>query len=63
MAIVRSGRRTFGETFDRDRLDNLTLGLDRHACRNLHRLPLAITRLRRLSPGHRRGSSATTTRC
>jgi amidase len=48
MAIVRSGRRMFGETFDRARLDNLTLGLDRHASRNLHRLPVAITRLSRM---------------
>jgi amidase len=48
MAMVRGGRRAFGDTFDRTRLDNLTLGLDRHAGRNLHRLPLAIVRLRRL---------------
>ena len=48
MALVRTGKRTFGPSFDRERLDNLTLGLDRHATRNLHRLPLAITRLRRL---------------
>jgi amidase len=45
---VRAGRRLFGNTFDRTRLDALTLGLDRHTTRNLHRLPLAITRLRRL---------------
>ncbi|MFN8032099.1 MAG: amidase [Mycobacterium sp.] len=45
MAVVRSGHRMFNETFDRTRLDNLTLGLNRHATRNLHRLPLAITRL------------------
>ncbi|MFV0494653.1 amidase [Mycobacterium sp.] len=45
------GRRTFGDTFDRTRLDALTLGLAAHARRNLHRLPLAITRLRRV---HRR---------
>jgi amidase len=32
--------------FDRSRLDNLTLGLDRFARRNLHRLPLALIRLR-----------------
>jgi amidase len=32
--------------FDRTRLDNLTLGLDRLARRNLHRLPLAVIRLR-----------------
>lgn len=48
MALVRTGKRTFGPSFDRERLDNLTLGLDRHATRNLHRLPLAITRLSRL---------------
>ena len=48
MALVRTGRRTFGSSFDRGRLDNLTLGLDRHARRNLHRLPSAIARLRRL---------------
>jgi amidase len=48
MAMVRAGQRTFGTSFDRGRLDNLTLGLDRHASRNLHRLPSAIIRLRRL---------------
>jgi amidase len=46
-ALVRGGRRTFGPSFDRTRLDNLTLGLDRHAARNLHRLPVAIARLSR----------------
>jgi len=35
----------FGPTFDRTKLDNLTLGLDRDAGRNLHKLPLAISRL------------------
>lgn len=48
MTQVRAGRRLFGDTFDRTRLDALTLGLDRHAGRNLPRLPLAIVRLRRL---------------
>ncbi len=48
MAMVRGGRHAFGSTFDRTRLDNLTLGLDRHTGRNLHRLPGAIVRLRRL---------------
>jgi amidase len=38
--------RRFGDTFDATRLDNLTLGLNRHARRNLHRLPLVISRLR-----------------
>ena len=44
-AVVRSGRRELAPDFDRDRLDNLTLGLDRHASRNLHRMPLAMARL------------------
>ncbi|MGH3675271.1 MAG: amidase [Mycobacterium sp.] len=44
-AIVRGGRRAFGPSFDRTKLDNLTLGLDRRAARNLHRVPLAIARL------------------
>lgn len=48
MALVRTGQRSFGKSFDRTRLDNLTLGLDRHARRNLHRIPSAITRLSRL---------------
>lgn len=48
MGTVRGGRVLYGNTFDRGRLDNLTLGLDRYARRNLHRLPSAITRLRRL---------------
>jgi amidase len=43
---VRTGRRVFGKTFDRTRLDALTLGLERHTARNLHRLPGAIMRLR-----------------
>jgi amidase len=43
---VRAIRRAFGDTFDRSRLDNLTLGLDRYARRNMHRLPVAIMRLR-----------------
>ncbi|MHA7650780.1 amidase [Mycobacterium sp. ML4] len=47
-AQVASGRRLFGDTFDRARLDNLTLGLARHTRANIHRLPLAIARLRGL---------------
>ncbi|MGV0834856.1 amidase [Mycolicibacterium thermoresistibile] len=47
MALVRGGRRTFGPSFDRDKLDNLTRGLDRHAGRRVHRVPLAIARLSR----------------
>ncbi|RUP02370.1 MAG: amidase [Mycobacterium sp.] len=47
-AQVGSGRRLFGDTFDRTRLDELTLGLARHTRRNIHRVPLAIARLRGL---------------
>jgi amidase len=46
-SIVRGGRRMFGPSFDRSKLDNLTLGLDRLAARNLHKVPLAIARLSR----------------
>jgi amidase len=53
LAMVRTGRRAFGNTFDRTRLDNLTLGLARHTSRKMHLLPLAIMRLRRL---HRRSA-------
>jgi amidase len=48
LAQVRSGKHVFGDTFDRTRLDCLTLGLQRHTSRNIHRLPAAIVRLRRL---------------
>jgi amidase len=44
-AIVHGGRRTFGPSFDRTKLDHLTLGLNRKAARNLHRVPAAIARL------------------
>ncbi|GAB3789645.1 amidase [Nocardioides ungokensis] len=46
-AIVRTGRRRHGRDWDPDKLDNLTLGLARHARRHLHRMPLAIARLKR----------------
>jgi amidase len=48
VALVRDGKRRFGPSFDRTRLDNLTLGLDRFAARNLHRVPVAIARLSRV---------------
>ena len=64
-AVVRGGRRMFGPSFDRTKLDNLTLGLDRNAARNLHKIPLAIARLSasrritaRLSAHLRRGAHA-----
>lgn len=43
--IVRTGRRAHGRSWDASKLDNLTLGLARHCKRNLHRLPLATTRI------------------
>ncbi|MBZ5740512.1 amidase [Nocardioides mangrovi] len=46
--IVRGGRRLAGPTWDRGRLDQLTLGLDRHCRSNLRRLPGAMRRLRAL---------------
>lgn len=46
-ALVRGGKKTFGPSFDRDKLDNLTLGLEQLAARNLHRVPVAIARLAR----------------
>lgn len=44
-ALVRGGRRTFGPSFDKTKLDNLTRGLEHLAGRNLHRMPLVIGRL------------------
>ena len=44
-ALVRGGKSRFGATFDRAKLDNLTLGLESFAAANLHRLPVAIARL------------------
>jgi amidase len=44
-ALVRDGKRMFGESFDRTKLDEQTLGFERYARRNLHRIPLAIARL------------------
>lgn len=45
--MLTTGRPLHGRTFAKARHDNLTLGLARHARRNLHRLPGAITRLKR----------------
>lgn len=56
MVIVRTGRASFGPTWDPSKLDNLTRGLDRHTRRNLHRLPGAITaigRSKRVAARHR----------
>ncbi len=47
--LLRNGRRLHGRSWDRTHHDPFTEGLARHAARNVHRLPLAITRLRRTS--------------
>jgi amidase len=47
LAITRTGKRMFDPGYDRERNDNLTKGLARHAARNVWKLPLAITRLNR----------------
>jgi amidase len=46
MGQIQQNKRTF-DGFDVTRLDNLSRGLDRHARRNLHRIPLALLRLSR----------------
>jgi amidase len=43
---IQQNKRTF-DGFDVNRLDNLSRGLDRHARRNLHKVPLALLRLSR----------------
>ncbi|MBM7518346.1 amidase [Nocardioides nitrophenolicus] len=45
--MLTTGRPLHGRSWDASKHDNLTLGLARHARRNLHRLPAAITRLKR----------------
>ena len=44
---VATGRMAHGTSWDRSRLDGLTLGLDRHVRPHLARLPVATARLRR----------------
>ncbi|SEC36122.1 amidase [Nocardioides exalbidus] len=64
LVIVRRGRKDFGPTFDPARLDNLTLGLARHAARSLPRQPLSIALLRgsrRLAARHRASYDVTLT--
>lgn len=45
--IVRGGRLLIGPDWDRTRLDNVSLGLDRHFRRGMRHVPGAIRRLRR----------------
>jgi amidase len=46
MGQIQQNKRAI-DGFDVTRLDNLSRGLDRHARRNLHRIPLALLRLSR----------------
>jgi amidase len=47
LALISGGRRLHGKSWVRANHDQLTIGLARHARRNVHRLPGAILRLRR----------------
>src|SRR6185437_5840513 len=47
MGQIQQNKRAF-DGFDVTRLDNLSRGLDRHARRNLHKIPLALIRLSRM---------------
>lgn len=47
LVLLGPGRLAHGRSWRRDQHDNLTLGLARHALRNAHRIPAAVTRLRR----------------
>jgi amidase len=45
--LLRTGRITFGPTWDKTKVDNLSTGLARHCARHFHRFPGATARLRR----------------
>ncbi len=45
--LIQNGRRLHGRSWDKSRHDAFTFGLARHATRRMHRLPGAISRLRR----------------
>ena len=47
--LLRTGRMTFGRTWDRAKVDNLSAGLAKHCGANLTRYPGAVRRLRRLA--------------
>ncbi len=64
LAIERRGRKDFGDTWDPSKLDNLTLGLAKHAARNLHKQPFSIGVLRhsqRMAARHRSSYDVTLT--
>ncbi len=47
--LLRTGRMSFGRTWDKSKVDNVSLGLARHCRLHLHRLAGATARLRRSS--------------
>ena len=47
--LLRTGRLTFGRTWDKTKVDNLSSGLAHHCARNLRHYPGAVRRLRRLA--------------
>jgi amidase len=62
--IAKRGRKDYGDTFDPAKLDNLTLGLAKHAARNLHKQPFSIAVLRasqRVAARHRASYDITLT--
>ncbi|WP_370890754.1 amidase [Janibacter sp. GXQ6167] len=56
--VHRTGPKRMGEGFDASRLDPLTLGLSAQAARRLHRMPLAIARLRASGRAYERSLGA-----
>lgn len=44
--LVATGRKDHGKSWDKSQLDNLTLGLARHARRSAHKIPGAMRRLK-----------------
>lgn len=49
LALVEGGRKQWGPSYDKTKLDHLTRGLARNAKRNAHRLPGMLRRLQRLT--------------
>ncbi len=47
--LLRTGRLTFGRSWDRTKVDNLSSGLARHCATHLRHYPGAVRRLRRLA--------------
>ncbi len=63
MRWCAGGKRSFGPELRPSKLDNLTLGLERHASRNLYRLLTATARQARSRGGSPSGCPTAATRC